>query len=419
MISTSASSAFRSSFETLVASLSGLSAGHCNVTRVAIQLLIVCLFSCCGCGSATSLEELANRGWLAYLSKDQEKLTGAMTAADKLDKRSGEARFLRGLTLVRGGQPELALVALREATRSENLQKRVRIAAAQAYFDLWQFSAVTEVLEQALRIDGDDIEAHRILAGLYYDIGANPRAIHHLEAVARLDPRDPRPHRLIGLMRKDFQDYPAAVSAYRESLERGPADSLAAEIRLELAQSLSEQRNYAAALEALGETTCTPEVLAVRIRCFRILGQMSELKRAVSQALAIKDPPLALQIELGDYFASVDDLDNSIDCYQKAVALDPVDFVPRYKLSTVYSRAGRLEEAKQELDASLAKRQLFDRLHALQNQAMQNPNDADLRFQIGQAALALERQDLARAWFSAALGLDPGHAAAREAMRQK
>jgi hypothetical protein len=49
---------------------------------------------------------------------------------------------------------------------------------------------------------------------------------------------------------------------------------------------------------------------------------------------------------------------------------------------------------------------------------MEQTEDADLRYRIGEAAAALGRQELAQAWYRAALGLDPAHAAAQARLSQ-
>jgi tetratricopeptide (TPR) repeat protein len=227
-----------------------------------------------------------------------------VTKAIKRDKRSVEVRFLRGLYLIRSGSPQASLVTLRDAARVESLRPRAALAAAQAYYDLGQFQAVQQVLNDVLQQQPENIDAHRLLAALNYDLGINPRAIHHLEAVARLDPQDPRPHRLIGLMRKDFQDYPAAVEAYRIALARNPQPALAAEIRLELAQSLISQREYAAALEALTADDQSPDALTVRLQCFDSLNRRGEAAAIVKAAHALTAPPAELCLALGDFSTS-------------------------------------------------------------------------------------------------------------------
>jgi tetratricopeptide (TPR) repeat protein len=254
----------------------------------------ICLWLQCGCADPPELPVLVEDGWAAYQAQDTETLQSVMTAAIKRDKRSVEVRFLRGLYLIRSGSPQASLVPLRDAARAESLRPRAAIAAAQAYYDLGQFQAVQQVLNDVLQQQPDNIDAHRLLAALYYDLGVNPRAIHHLETVSQLDLQDPRPHRLIGLMRKDFQDYPAAVEAYQAALARHPKPALAAEIRLELAESLISQREYAAALTTLAADDQSPDALTVRLQCLDSLGRREEAASIVTAAIALTEPPETL-----------------------------------------------------------------------------------------------------------------------------
>jgi hypothetical protein len=56
----------------------------------------------------------------------------------------------------------------------------------------------------------------------------------------------------------------------------------------------------------------------------------------------------------------------------------------------------------------------FSRLHG---KAVANPADADLRYQLGVVANRLDKRELARSWFMAALALDPTHTHARQALQ--
>ena len=378
----------------------------------------ICLWLLCGCSAPPELPALVEEGWAAYQAHDVEKLHSVMTMAIQRDKRSVEVRFLRGLYLIRSGNPQASLVPLRDAARAESLKPRAALAAAQAYYDLGQFQAVLQVLNDVLQQQPENVDAHRLMAALNYDLGINPRAIHHLETVARLDPNDPRPHRLIGLMRKDFQDFPAAVEAYRAALARNPKPALAAEIRLELAQSLISQREYASALNVLTADDQAPDALTVRLQCFDSLNRRAEAEAVVIAAEALTEPPAALCLALGDFYESGGKQAEAITAYEKAARIDPLDFIPRYKLSSAYARAGREADARRELEAMEKNRARYDQLHELQNQAMEQTEDADLRFRIGEAAAALGRNELAQAWYRAALGLDPTHAAAQARLSQ-
>jgi predicted Zn-dependent protease len=131
----------------------------------------ICLWLLCGCGAPPELPVLVEDGWAAYQAQDTETLQSVMTAAIERDKRSVEVRFLRGLYLIRSGSPQASLVPLRDAARAESLRPRAALAAAQAYYDLGQFQAVQQVLNDVLQQQPENIDAHRLLAALYYDLG--------------------------------------------------------------------------------------------------------------------------------------------------------------------------------------------------------------------------------------------------------
>ncbi|MDB5386149.1 MAG: tetratricopeptide repeat protein [Planctomycetaceae bacterium] len=367
--------------------------------------------------SRPDLAMTTERGWQAYLEHDMDTVQRQMTIAERLDKNSGAARLLRGAFLLSTKDPELALKPLLDASQYPVLRPRALLLAARAYLDLHQFRAAEQLLSDCVREDPDAVEAHRLYAAMYYDLGANPLVIEHLEAVSRLDPTDARPLRVIGLMRKDFQDYTAAAAAYRAALNRPIDAPLAAEVRLELAQCLAELRKYEESLAALQPTDQMPEAIAVRMLCFRTLGRMDEARQQAELAREISDPPLSLTLELGNYWDAAGDLKQATLFFERAVQQDRLDFVPRYKLSTIYARQGRTADAAEQVRQMQKNRERYDRLHALQNQAMREPYNAAVRYEMGVAALALDRTEMARVWFTAAIGLDPEHHAARAALQ--
>jgi tetratricopeptide (TPR) repeat protein len=387
--------------------------------RLAIICLCIAALSgiCLWFAVRPSLTTVTERGWRAYQQNDLDNLQRQMVLAERLEKQSAAARFLLGAFLLATNESNLALTPLRDASADPKLHFRAQLLASRAYLNLHQFLDAEQLLVDCLREAPEDVAIHRLLAAMYYDLGANPLAIEHLEAVSRLAPTDARPMRLIGLMRKDFQDFSAAVAAYRTAASRLPNEPLASEVRLELAECLVELREYAEALAALTAADQSGEAVAVRLLCFRVLARMVEARQQLDIAVQIENPPLALTIELGNYFDAVGDLKRATEYFELAVQQDPLDFVPRYKLSTAYVRQNRKEDAAEQLRQMEKNRGSYDRLHALQNQAMREPHNATVRYEIGVASLALGRKELARIWFNAAIGLNPGYQAARAALK--
>lgn len=365
----------------------------------------------------SNLDDIVDRGWQAYQAEDVDSVQRQMALAARIDKESGAARLLRGAFLLMTGEPELALVPLRDASREPKLRHRGLLLAARAYLNLHQVSAAEQLLTACQTEEPNEIEMHRLFAAMYYDLGVNPMAIEHLEAVARLAPTDARPLRMIGMMRKDFQDYTAAVAAYREALTRVVEGPLAAELRLELAQSLAELRQYEDALAALNQADQSPEAIAVRLLSTRALGRTEAARELALRASQIRNPPLSLILELGTFWDSVGDLRKASSAFELAVKKAPLDFIPRYKLSSIYARQGKKSEAAEQMEQMQINRQRYDRLHTLQNLAMHEPKNAAVRYDLGVASLAIGRPDLARVWFTGAISLDPDHQPTRLALK--
>ena len=367
-------------------------------------------------GAARGVEELAERGWVAWERGDQSAAESEWEEAERFAPDSAHTQLLRGMILLGGGKSALALEPLRDAARQPATRSRALVLAARAYLAARSLGGAEEVLRAAVAEYPDDVSIRRLAGAVYYDLGVNSQAIPHLEAVGRLDLRDARPFRLIGLMRKDFQDYPAAIAAYEEVLRRAAPDSpLLAETRLELAQCLKEVRRYEEALAVLPAADRSDEAQAVRLAAFTSLGRMDEARAIVSAIPDNATATAALCLEAAGFAAASANTPEEISWLERTVRADPVDFVPRYRLAGALARVGRVAEADEQRAASERQRALHEQLHALQMEAMNAPRDANLRCELGKAALALGRKELAKVWFQAALGLDPANQdAARE-----
>ena len=100
----------------------------------------------------------------------------------------------------------------------------------------------------------------------------------------------------------------------------------------------------------------------------------------------------------------------------QAAGQHPKDYHVRYKLSQAYQRLGKESLAREEAQASQALRELLERFAKLHEQAIADPANVELRYQLGVVANQLDKRELARSWFTAVLALDPDHAGARQAL---
>ena len=89
----------------------------------------------------------------------------------------------------------------------------------------------------------------------------------------------------------------------------------------------------------------------------------------------------------------------------------------RADLFALFTGAAAVQESLQ-LDAMQRLRDQWQQFTQLHQQAIGEPTNAETRFQLGLLARELDKRELAVDWFAAAVGLDPQHAAARQALQE-
>ena len=284
--------------------------------------------------------------------------------------------------------------------------------AGESFYRMRRFDDARRALEQAVLIDPKNVDAHRWLASTYYDLGLMTAALSTLRTLADLAPDDARPHRLAGLILKDFEKYDEAVTAYRESLRRDPQQPNADQVRVELVESLIRLRRYDEAFDELKPARSTADVLRLQaeIAHARSDSELAFERLNRSLQLAPNDPQV-LSL-LGRIKLETGDAEEAVEVLRRAVAIDPAGYEIRTSLAQALRQIGRTAEADEQTQRMLELRDLRSRFTSLHEQAMTSPGDAGVRYELGRVALELNRSDLARGWFEAALAIDPTHAGA-------
>ena len=349
-------------------------------------------------------------------------LDAVWTAAEALADVEGyepHVGLLEGMVHLRAGRLAQAIDTLEVAKDHPDTGAMAFTLAGEALYKLRRFRDADGILKAAVELDPSLTDAHRWLAALYYDIGAFDHALAELQVISEQAPDDPRPYRLRGLIYKDFEnEYERdAVHEYRESLRRDPDQPDRQQIRLELAECLVKQTHFDEAMEAIGPCENSADVLAIRAQCYAGKGDKASARRLLGEALA-RDPDhlasmlrlASLDLESGDAAAAARTLRHAVDRY-------PKDPEVRYRLSQAYDRLGQPKAAEEQLKLRNELRDLVTQFSRLHGKAVAAPADADLRYQLGVLAGQLDKPELARSWFMAALALDPNHAEARRALR--
>jgi tetratricopeptide (TPR) repeat protein len=320
--------------------------------------------------------------------------------------------LLQGILLLRSNQPEEALQQLGLANQHPDTRALAFTLAGEIFYKVGNFRAAEAILREAIGFEPQQADAHRWLAATYYDIGAMNDAIAHLEIVSELDPADARPKRLSGLILKDFEKYSDAVSAYEESLRRNPNQQ---DVLVELAECLVKLRELERALEVLRDCEPSAEVWTLAAECEYSLDNQQAARRHLERVFELDPVPLeAFQLRATMALDS-SDAQHAEEVLEQAVSLYPKDFGLRFKLAQAYRRLGKEAEADEQLEQSEELRELRRRFADLHDRAIQEPLDAEVRYELGVVARKLDMMELAESWFRASFALDPSFFQSRQA----
>ena len=342
-----------------------------------------------------------------------ERELGALEGAAEFEPHR---HFLRGALLAQAGKPYAALDELGHAVDHPALRLRTLILSAQTLYDVGRYQDAVGLLLQAVKLDPEAVEAHRLLASAYYDLGLTDNAMVHLGRIAELDPADPRPHRLMGLMHKDFENYQAAVASYGESLRRGLGPPQRETALLELAECQLKLRQTDAAMETLAQCQPSADRWAAEAECHHAAGRPDEAMWLVKQALAESPAHLPALLLQGTIALEAGKATEAAEVLRRAVIAHPKDYTARFKLAQALRRAGDEQAAAEQAKTAEEIRALRREFSELHQKAAREPGNVEVRCRLGTLARQLDRPDLARVWFRAALAIDPRHEEARRAL---
>lgn len=341
-------------------------------------------------------------------------LPAARGAVDALRAAgAGEAaRVVQGAILVTKGHPLPALRSLAAAEGPAWLDAPRRLVAATAAQRLGRHADVEALLVPLVTADPDAVDAHRLLAASFYDVGAVAAAVHHLRQTARLAPRDPRPHRLLGLMHSDYELYAEAIPCYEESLRRDPDQPDRQDILVEFATCLVRQLRHEEALQVLETAAPAAAVDLVRAECLLALGRRDEARRLVAAVLATEPENRAALALDGTILLEDGDAAGALGPLERAVVVDPHDYVAALTLARALGQVGRDDDAAAMRARADGIRDLRQRFADLHREAWERPRDAEVRLRLADTAARLGRPDLERVWREAAAAVGPSAAPA-------
>jgi tetratricopeptide (TPR) repeat protein len=242
-----------------------------------------------------------------------------------------------------------------------------------------------------------------------------------LDQWLKRQPDNPQALCLKGQFHLDYEHAPdRAADSYRRAVQLDPENE---EARLGLALVLLQSKSFAQAAEQMEYLRrCQPHNPRVEVglaECRDALGQPDAALRQVEDVLARQAdyaPALALRgqlaLEAGQY-------EEAEDWLRRAAARAPGDHQARYNLILCLHHNRKPEEAKRHEEELREWEDAVKRFNEIVTREMpKRPHDPDLHYQLGRLLLRSGHAEEGVRWLQSALQVDPGHAAARQALAE-
>lgn len=386
--------------------------------------------------------------WAGILLAASTALAGgfALWWRGRAERQLGTAKLW-----VEDGQPEEALLWLPlpeadPATRNRALLLHARIALEKgrlmeavraldhvknphgpelAGFAFWKgrtlFAAgqpllATRWFHAALEHRAHDVETLRWLAAAAYDLGDRTTVVNSLEEAVRLDPRDARAWRTLAAVFKENADYERARSAYQAALR---ADSSQPQVRLELAETLLQCGEPDAAEHELD--LCRNRVASgawadLLAQCRKQRDDLAGWRTAVEDGLARSPDHPGLLTQRAQMDLVAGHAAEALQRLDRALRADPYRAQTFFERGTALRKLGRTDEANRDFHRAAELNREMAEMSQLNEEAAQAPDDAQVRYRLGQLCVALGKHELAASWYRAALACNPNHSGARLAL---
>jgi tetratricopeptide (TPR) repeat protein len=235
----------------------------------------------------------------------------------ELRKHPGDQRLTILLGMAHYGAADYAgaVPYLRQAAAHDPQNVALRLPLAHACLWARQFPCVLQVYRQMLALNADSAEVDMLAGEAWSEKGDNQAAIAQFRAAEREDPKEPEVHFGLGYLLWTQRQYGDAEKEFRAELANNPMDG----------QSLAY----------LGDSLIH-------------LGRNAEAQPVLERAVAQKATLELAHVDLGIVDAGLGKKAEALKEFEEAIALDPKDADPHWRLARLYQQMGRKDEARVE-----------------------------------------------------------------------
>jgi tetratricopeptide (TPR) repeat protein len=321
-----------------------------------------------------------------------EFAAGNAEIAKKYSEKAKELKTIamvdeaKGLTNIAGGMGAPGIVP-HSSFPEQTLPKEYARIDPTARLESAALAKTTLPLAEQKRIESAEHDLRMVLSNAFNDWGtADARnglyalALQHFQEAEQWDSSTPGVARNVGLAALKTGDVTEAIRGFRAAIEFDPKDRLS---HARLAMLLFNQNDYkgaAAQFDILGDAAYVDSAVAYSYAYS--LAQLNQPKKAIEvlNRLSTMQMPAELLLSVGDLYSVLQDYEDALLRYRKALELEPGIPKAHYKMGAALIRLSRPAEAVPELQAELNA----------------TPDDPDVQFNLAYALLSTSQKEKAR-----------------------
>ena len=330
--------------------------------------------------------------------KGKQKATATSETAASQARSDAYFHFSLGRGLEEEGKFTQALDEYRKAIQGDPQSSYLYVELANAYLRHRRFKEAVQEAENAIRLNPDNLDAHKILGQIYYtsianeDLNRSPasseslkKAIREYEAVVRIDPSDSssllslsnlyrydgNTEKAIETLKKYLEMVPSseaglanlaqihsdqgkfkeAIDVYKKALEVNPESPRILE---QLAYTYEQSKDYKNAIETYQKALKADEdSLDLRKGLAQTLLEDGQQDQAEKEYLRIleADPDEGIAyLRLGQIYRKRQDFDKALENFNKAnsILVNSIE-VPFY-IASLYEELGKFEKAEERFE---------------------------------------------------------------------
>lgn len=231
-----------------------------------------------------------------------------------------------------------------------------------------------------------------------------------IDAWAADYPEDPQPLFCRGTLYAKQENWPQAISSFRQALNRAPDRT---DIRVHLADAMMTIRQHKEAIseyrQALRESPSHVNAHVGLAECLLITKQDDEARTVLGQALRVAPDSFEANLVLGQLELTAGNSEVAVERLRTATEAKGHSVPARYALARALRAAGRNDESKKHFDRVGEQNDGLANLDNLLGQLNKDPERVKLRYEIGVALLEFGDPVEGAMWLESVLEFDPQH----------